>query len=126
MALTIGVNSYISVAQADDHFEFVIQETKQWAEQDSTTKEKYIVSAFREISEISFASIDKAEREQLRLLEMLFLDYDEFMKRKHLRMSGVKQFKNKEWEEKFDTSDRAGDGSFGFDNTTHGNAVIDL
>jgi len=126
MAIAIGQNSYVTLEKADSYFEFVIQPDKKWAEQDETTKESYVVTAFREIEEGSFDSQEKAEREQLRILEMIFLAYDEFMKRKHLRMSGVKQFKNKEWEEKFDTEDRAGDGMYGSNDSKFGNAVLDL
>ena len=128
MSLIIGQNTYITVAQADSFFEHVIQRDieKPWQDLGVTEKEKYIVTSFREISEVDYASIEKAEREQLRLLELIFLDYDEFYKRKHLRMSGVKKFKNKEWEEQFDMSDRAGDGAFGSDDKVTGNAVLSL
>jgi len=128
MAIEIGKNSYITVEQADAYFEYVIQDDVDtiWADLNQPDKERYIVSAFREIAEVDFASMDKAEREQLRVMEMLFLDYDEFMKRKHLRMAGVKKFKNKEWEESFETSDRAGDGAFGYNDSDTGNSVFSL
>ena len=128
MAIVIGENSYITIAQADDHMQYVIQGdiTPQWEDLVEANKEKYIVSAYREIEEVNFASQEKAEREQLRILEMLFLQYDEYMDRKYLKMAGVKKFKNKEWEETFDMSDRAGDGAFGYNETSHGNSVISL
>lgn len=122
------MKTYIDVEIADSFFEGVIQKDieQTWDQLSVNDKERYIAMAYNEISEVVYPTIEKAQREQLRVLEVIFLSYDEFIKRKHLRMSGVRKFKHRDWEETFDEKTRAGDGAFGYDKSNTGNVILDL
>lgn len=116
MAIEIGTNSYITLAEANDYMALLVN-GGDWSLLDDTEKEKYVTNAYIEIANATYNTADKAKASQLRALRVVFLHYDEYNERKIQQLAGVKRIRNSETEEEFDAAmvglDGTGDGSTG-------------
>lgn len=97
MALTVGTNSWISLASADSYFSDRIS-TTDWDALSDTDKEKYLVTAFRWIYYDSAFSVPLSSTEnavqygQCEAALFLVQYYEEMRKREALAAGGVKSF----------------------------------
>lgn len=95
MPLTIGVNSWVNVAQADDYFVYKYK-ADAWATLTNLIKEKLLISAYRWINSLYSLSISiatqKIEDAQCETAWYLYKFNDEHEKRAALHNQGVTSF----------------------------------
>lgn len=106
MALTVGTNSWVTLAEAETYFSERIDSTPWSSLADNATKEKYLISAYRWIiydpmfSVPSTSSSDAVKFGQCEAAIFLISYSKEYDKRQALIASGVKEFVYSRWEEK--------------------------
>lgn len=105
MALVVGVNSWVTQAEADTYFEDRI-ETAPWDALSSTDKDKYLVTAYRwlfyhpAISAPASTSAPQGVKDgQCEAALFLINYYDDYTKREALYSSGVRKFTKSKWSE---------------------------
>jgi len=105
MALVVGTNSWISLAEAETYFSERI-EADPWDDlPDDATKEKYLISAYRwlfyytGITAPASADEDAVKYGQAEAALFLISFYDERNNRDALYSSGVRDFTKSKWKE---------------------------
>jgi hypothetical protein len=114
MALTVGVNSWASVAEADTYLGDIANRTA-WFDLDDTpadpgeqAKSSLLVTAFRWITSKTTLTIsntsDSIKNAQIEAAYFLLINQSEYESREALIKSGVKSFRYSEASESFDIS----------------------
>jgi len=104
MALTVGVNSWVTVAQADTYFSEKFGASA-WATLASATKEQLLISAYRWIQGQSMFSISPAataeiiKQAQMEAAWYMYRYWDQHENRRALVAQGVTDFKISQFEE---------------------------
>lgn len=105
MALVVGTNSWISLAEAETYFSERI-ESEPWDNlPDDVTKEKYLISAYRwlfyytGITAPASATEDAVKYGQCDAALFMISFYDDYNNRTALYAAGVRDFKKSKWEE---------------------------
>lgn len=105
MALVVGINSWVTLVEAEAYFLDRIDIEKWNALADNPTKEKYLVSAYRWVYyDPDFIAPSSAIDEEVKIGQceaaLFLLNYSkEYDKRAALIQSGVKKFQYSRWTE---------------------------
>lgn len=108
MALTVGTNSWVTVADADAYFLTKWGATAIWAALSEAQKESLLISAYNWIqqqSKFSIAASETAEivkQAQYETAWFMYNYYAEYQKRNALYSSGVRDFKIDSFEEELE------------------------
>lgn len=104
MSLSVGTNSWVTVAEADAYFSDRWLASA-WAGLANTQKEQLLITAYRWIQAQSFFSIPasstsvKVKNAQFELAWYIYKFFGETEKRRALYTQGVREFKLSKWEE---------------------------
>jgi hypothetical protein len=107
MSLTVGTNSWATVAEADTYLEDRWNASG-WSDRTTTEKEQLLVTAYRWIQaqpqfSISASSTeDYVKNAQIALAWWIYNYFDEYEERRALYDSGVRNFTLSRWEEELD------------------------
>lgn len=105
MALVVGTNSWITLAEAETYFSERIQADPWDNLPDDATKEKYLISAYHWIKDYpgvtapASSASEAVKRAQAEGALFLISFYDEINNRDALYSAGVRDFKKSKWEE---------------------------
>lgn len=106
MALTVGVNSWVTQTEANNYLEDKI-DASAWSALSSANKDKYLISAFRWIKQQSKYSIPnsatsyKVKWAQIETAFYMLTYWTEHQQRAALQSQGVKNFRLLSWSETF-------------------------
>jgi len=106
LTLTVGLNSWVTLAEANEYFEGSYQASAAWAALTDTVKKQLLISAYRwiqqqvlfSISASSTAEIVKQAQCEAAYYLLTYGDEDE--KRRALSGQGVTEFELDNWREK--------------------------
>jgi hypothetical protein len=107
-ALTVGVNSWVTLAEADDYKseEF---DSGSWTTLTNTQKGQALITSFRWITRRTnispAATADHIKYAQIELADYVADYHTEHLKRRALYAQGVRNFKISKWSEKLEASD---------------------
>ena len=108
MALTVGTNSWVTVAEADTYFSTEWGAAATWAALETAQKESLLISAFNFIQRQGKFSIsvdntaDIVKQAQYLTAWFLYNYYADYQKRNALYSAGVRDFKIDSFEEKLE------------------------
>jgi hypothetical protein len=109
MALTVGVNSWVTVAEADAYLADKYG-AGDWAGLPNATKESLLITSYRWIQRLQDYSISpastniKVKSAQIELAWYIYNNSTQDEKRRALQAQGVEEFKLGKWEEKLGTA----------------------
>ena len=114
MALTVGTNSWVTVAEANTYFADRFGASTTWASLTNAQKEQLLITAFRWIQSrpefsISASATDTYIKEaQMELAWWIYNYMDAHEQRRALYIHGVRNFQLSKWEEELDKSEFPG------------------
>lgn len=106
LTLTVGVNSWVTLAEANEYFEGKYQASTAWAALTDSVKNQLLVSAYRWIQQQTLFSISASstaeiiKQAQCEAAWYLYSYGDEDEKRRALSGQGVTEFELDNWREK--------------------------
>lgn len=103
MALTliIGVNTFVTLAEANDYLEGKLG-ANNWSTLTDTEKKQCLISAFRWLLRLGVsasATTTNVKYAQIELAWWLYQNYEEYEDREALYVSGVRNFRIGQWSE---------------------------
>jgi len=106
MAFEVGVNTWVTIVEADDYLALK-RGADNWATLTTNTKQQNLVTAFRWILDskkfnVSASTVnDVVDRAQIELAWYIEREYENHQDRTALQSQGVKKFELKDWEEDY-------------------------
>lgn len=110
MGLTVGTNSWVTVAEADSYLSEKFGIGTTWTSLTPSEKEQALITAYRWIQSLSIYTIspssteEKVKHAQIELALYVVKYYDEHNKRTALYAQGVRNFSISKWKENLDKS----------------------
>jgi hypothetical protein len=110
LTLTVGTNSYVTLAEANDYMEEKWTASATWATLSDDTKKQLLISAYRWMRRdpnysLSATVTTARQYAQIELAWYMYEYWDEHEERDALHSQGVRDFTLSKWKEKLEQSE---------------------